>query len=235
MSHSRSSGQSLTTSIPVAERVATTTDRGLAVRLAALASLGASVIHFAVVPSHWHEWIPAGLFFVVLAHFQLLWAPLVLTRPSRPVLAAGIAVNAAAIALWALSRTAGAPVGPNAGEPESVQAAGLCALMLQVYVVMGAAWVWHRGRRGQSVSAVAHATILLGFGGVIAVASTVGVASGLQHDHHSPASAEPDSQEPGVFTYEAVPRTPGASKPAFVAPTEAAPPPHEHSEADHPD
>jgi hypothetical protein len=58
-------------------RVASTedmkTDIGLAARLAALASLGAAVIHFAVVPTHWHEWIPSGLFFVAIASFQLVW------------------------------------------------------------------------------------------------------------------------------------------------------------------
>lgn len=87
--------------------------------------------------------MPAGLFFVAVALFQLIWARAVLARTTIPVLAAGIMLNLGAIALWALSRTAGAPFGPNAGEAEVVQAADLCALLLQVYVVMGAAWVWY--------------------------------------------------------------------------------------------
>ena len=77
----------------MAPRTAKKTDSRLAARLAALASLGASVIHFAVVPAHWQEWIPAGLFFASIALFQLVWARLVLTRTTTPVLALGIILS----------------------------------------------------------------------------------------------------------------------------------------------
>ncbi|CAN7303662.1 hypothetical protein [Mycolicibacterium frederiksbergense] len=173
----------------VAPRTAKKTDSRLAARLAALASLGAAVIHFAVVPTHWQEWMPAGVFFASIALFQLLWARLVLARSTTPVLAAGIMLNLGAIALWALSRTAGAPFGPHAGEAELVQAADLCALLLQIYVVMGASWVWYRGLQGEPVPVFGSALVLMGAVGVVALASTVGVASGLQHGH-APASAD---------------------------------------------
>src|SRR5688500_4331588 len=86
----------------VAANAATRTDSGLAARLAAIASLGAAVIHFAVVPTHWKEWIPSGLFFVSIALFQLSWARAVLARTTTAVLAAGIVGNVGAAALWAL-------------------------------------------------------------------------------------------------------------------------------------
>jgi hypothetical protein len=174
----------------VVANAAARTDSGLAARLAAIASLGAAVIHFAVVPTHWKEWIPSGLFFVSIALFQLIWARVVLARTTTAVLAAGILGNVGAAALWAVSRTAGAPFGPHAGEPEFVQAAGLCALLLEVYVVMGAGWVWYRGRQAGPIPAFANAIVLLGVGAVIASAATVGVASGLQHGHHAPAGTE---------------------------------------------
>ncbi len=177
------------------------TDSRLAARLASLASLGASVIHFAVVPAHWAEWVPAGLFFLAIASFQLVWARVVLVHTTTPVLAAGILLNVGAIALWALSRTAGAPLGPHAGQAEIVAGADLCALLLQIYVVMGVGWVWYRGLRGGPVSPFASGAILLGAVSIVALASTVGVASGLRHgdhghgDHgtggHGPAGAEP--------------------------------------------
>jgi hypothetical protein len=170
----------------MARRAATTTDSRLAARLAAVASFGAAVIHFAGVPTHWQEWTPAGLFLVSIALFQLIWARIVLTRTSAVVLAAGIAANVGAGALWVVSRTAGAPFGPHAGEPELVRAAGLCALLLEIYVVMGAGWVWYRGRRPAPIPAFANALVLLGAGAVITTAATVGVASGLQNDHHAP-------------------------------------------------
>ncbi|MFA7510785.1 MULTISPECIES: hypothetical protein [Mycolicibacterium] len=174
----------------MSSRAATKTDSKLAARLAALASLGAAVIHFAVVPAHWQEWKLAGVFFTGIALFQLIWAGLVLARATTQVLAAGILLNIGAVALWAVSRTAGAPFGPHAGEAELVQAADLCALLLQVYVVMGAGWVWHRRHQGEPIPAFANAMVLLGVGAVVALASTVGAASGLRHGDHGPAGAE---------------------------------------------
>ena len=174
------------------------TDSRLAARLAAISSCGAAVIHFAVVPAHWQEWTPAGLFFASIAVFQLVWAVMVSIRPSAGVLAAGIVANVGAAALWAVSRTAGAPFGPHAGEAEVVEAAGICVLLLECYVVMGAGWVWYRGRQPGAVSGFGNVVVSLGAGAVIAAAATAGVASGLQHGHHGPADAEADHHAPSV-------------------------------------
>lgn len=170
----------------------------MAARFSALASLGAAVVHIAVVPAHWREWIPAGVFFLMLAVCQLCWARVVLAQTATPVLAAGVLLNAGAVALWAASRTAGAPFGPHAGQAELVHAADLCAVLLQIYVVMGAGWVWYRGRRAAPVPAVANVAISLGALAVIALASTVGVASGLSHGHHEHAGAVSDHHGAGV-------------------------------------
>lgn len=214
--------------------------------MAAIASLGAAIIHFAVIPTHWQEWVPAGLFFLSVALFQLTWAMWVLIRPSSSVLAAGVMVNLGTIAIWALSRTAGAPFGPRAGEPELVHGADLCALLLEIYVVMGAGWVWYRGQQRDLIPAFANAIVLVGAGAVIALASTVGVASGLQHDHHAPAGADSDhhgfgttGQSDDHHDHPAPPAaepvsTPVAPAPVEApAPTEAAPAAPEPSHDDH--
>lgn len=223
--------------VRVASRTSTKTDSGLAARLAAAASLGAAVIHFAVIPVHYREWVSAGLFFAALALAQLIWAIVLLVRPSRPVLAVGVTLNLGAIALWALTRTAGAPLGPHAGEPEAVQAADLCALLLQIYVVMGAGWVLYRGRRAMPIPAFANATVLLGACTVVALATTVGVATGARHGHgatteHSDAHgvhhAEPATSPP---TVESV-GTPAAP---VIAPLPPAQPLDDgHADHDHP-
>lgn len=179
----------------MASRAATKTDSRLAVRLAALASVGAATIHLAVVPNHWQEWMPAGLFFVSIALFQMLWARVVLTRTTTLVLAAGVMLNVGAIGLWAVSRTAGAPFGPHAGEAELVQAADLFALLLQIYVVMGASWALYRGRQGQPIPAFGNALVLIGATAVVALASILGVASGLRHGHHPPDGVGPSHHE----------------------------------------
>ncbi|ORA06941.1 hypothetical protein BST17_00220 [Mycolicibacterium bacteremicum] len=171
-------------------KAAPRTDSRLAARCAALASLGAAVVHFAVVPAHWQQWALSGVFFAILGLLQLIWARVVLVRTTLPILAAGIVLNVGAITLWALSRTAGAPFGPHAGQAEAVQGADLAALLLEIYVVMGAGWIWYRGLQGQPVSGLASAAVLLGAVGVVTLASTVGVVSSQRHGHHhGPAEA----------------------------------------------
>ncbi len=208
----------------------------MAARLAAFASLGAAVIHFAVVPAHWQEWPVSGLFFGMVAVFQLVWAAAVLARPTTSKLAVGIVANIGVVALWAMSRTAGVPFGPHAGEPEMVQAAGLCALLLEVYVVMGAGWVWYRGREPEPIPGLANGFLLAAVGAVITVAATLGAASGLQHNHHAPA-AETGHHGPAVEHGDGHHRdepAPMAERnlPAKPAPVEVMPAPAERSHND---
>jgi hypothetical protein len=215
------------------------------VKLAALASFGAAIVHFAVVPTHWQEWMPAGLFFLSIALFQLIWARLVLVRTTTSVLAAGILVNVGAIALWALSRTLGAPFGPHAGEPELIRAADLCALLLQIYVVMAAGWVVYRGHHGEPIPAFGNAIVLLGATAVVALASTVGVASGLQHGHPEQAGAATDHHGPNVENADghhghkepatSPPIVESIGTPAAPAPLEPPAPPEKPLNDDHGD
>jgi hypothetical protein len=214
-------------------KVAKKTDSRLAARLAAISSLGAAMIHFAVLPTHWQEWTPSGIFFASIALFQLLWALTVRVRPSAAVLAAGILANVGAAALWVWSRTAGAPFGPHAGEPEVVEAAGLCALLLQCYIVTAAGWVWYRGQRAEPISGFANAIVLSGASAVIAAAATAGVASSFLNDHHAPTGAEHNYHAPmsghadGHHNHPeplANPNTEVAPPPAAAVPVESPPP-----------
>lgn len=162
------------------------TDSRLAARCAATASIGVAVIHLAVAPMHWRDWLPSGAFFAAIATFQMIWAVLAWSRPNKWVLAAGILANAGSAALWITSRTVGIGFGPYAGQPEAVETAGICALLLQSYVVMGAAWAWMRVIEPQQVSFFSRAAVLVGANAVMAGAVTLGLASSLQggHRHH---------------------------------------------------
>jgi hypothetical protein len=91
----------------------------LPVALAAL-STGAATIHFAVVAQHFEEWWLTGVFFVVVAVLQLVWAVVALLRPSARLWLVGAIGNALVVVTWIVSRTTGVPVGPEAGEPEPV-------------------------------------------------------------------------------------------------------------------
>lgn len=170
------------------------TDSQLAARCAAVASLGAAVIHFGVTPMHWRDWLPSGLFFVSIAVFQLLWALIVWSRPASLVLVGGIVANVVSAGLWVVSRAVGAPFGPYAGQPEAVEAGGICVLLLQCYVVMGAGWAWLQRDRSEEVSSFSRGAVLLGVNTVMAGAVTVGMVTSLQghHHHHGVAEAQGD-------------------------------------------
>ena len=96
------------------------------------------MIHFVVIPGHWDEYWAQGLFFIGAAIAQLLWAVWIVVAPSRLIFLAGAAGNAAIAALWVVTRTAGLPAGPGAGEREAVEFADTLATSFEVVLVIGA-------------------------------------------------------------------------------------------------
>ena len=109
---------------------------------AAALSLLAALIHLWVTPEHFEEWWGYGAFFLVAALAQVLYVPLLLSRPTRPVLLLGIGSNLAIVVLYLLTRTVGIPLfGPAAGETEGVGLVDSCATASEVgiAVALGAA------------------------------------------------------------------------------------------------
>jgi len=80
--------------------------------LAAL-SAGAAAIHFAVTFAHFREYVPYGVFFLIISWGQAIWAPVVLWRPSKLWLCLGIAGNAAIVVVYFASRLTGLLYGPD--------------------------------------------------------------------------------------------------------------------------
>ena len=83
----------------------------LGLPLALVAGTTAAGIHAAVAPGHVAENPLFGLFFLLAAGTQLTWVALVATRPTRALLAAGIGLHLALVALWLVTRTLGLPLG----------------------------------------------------------------------------------------------------------------------------
>ena len=100
-------------------------------------SVGAAAIHFAVIPEHLAEWWAFGLAFAVLGWFQVVWPFAYLERPSRGLSWLAILANLATVIVWAWSRTAGLPVGPEPGMPEAIGAPDLVATGFEVVLVVG--------------------------------------------------------------------------------------------------
>jgi hypothetical protein len=93
--------------------------RELAVDAAVLA-LAAGAIHVVAAVGHASEWWLHSVFFGLLAAAQLAWGVLVYRGAGARLLAAGAVASFAVILIWALSRTAGLPFGPEAGAAEPV-------------------------------------------------------------------------------------------------------------------
>ena len=109
--------------------------------IAILCSAGAAAIHFAVLGEHFDESWLYGAFFAVVAWFQVVWALAVLREASPGLYWAGAAVNAAIIAIWAVTRTLGVPIGPASGEVEAVGVADVFATLFEVVIVLTGAFL----------------------------------------------------------------------------------------------
>jgi hypothetical protein len=87
---------------------------------AALLSAGAAAIHFAVAKMHFDEYTLFGVFFVGSGIAQLVWPIWVLFRRWRPLFLLAAVGNAAIVALWAVDRIWGLPLGPTPWKPDPV-------------------------------------------------------------------------------------------------------------------
>jgi hypothetical protein len=117
----------------------------------ALLSTGAAAIHFAVAKDHFEEYALFGVFFVLIGAAQLLWALLVLFRPTRVVLALGLAGNLAVAALWAVDRTWGLPIGPEHWKPEHVGFADVTTTAFELVLALGCVALVGRAGRARGV------------------------------------------------------------------------------------
>jgi hypothetical protein len=104
---------------------------------AAVLSLIAAVIHVWVMPEHFEEWWGYGVFFLVAAVAQALYAVVVLRTPTPTVLRVGIIGNLLIVALWVITRTVGIPFfGPHAGEVEEVGTIDVVSKLVEVLLVV---------------------------------------------------------------------------------------------------
>ena len=104
----------------------------------AVSSLAAAGIHFAVIGEHFKEYALFGVFFALVAWVQALWALGVVVAPTRPLLLAGVVVNAVVVLVWVVSRTVGLPLGPESGAAEPVAFLDVLSTVIEVGIVLGA-------------------------------------------------------------------------------------------------
>jgi hypothetical protein len=132
---------------------------------------GSAAIHAVVAVPHFHEYVPYGVAFTVLAAAQAGWGVLVSCRPTVRWLGAGMLVSVGVIAVWAISRTVGLPLGPEAGSPEPVGFADVGATLDELALVMLAAALLRGRARTLGLWARQAALIVLVFSGVALLAA----------------------------------------------------------------
>jgi len=179
-----------------------TQTRGVSTALAAAAArpAGAGLVHAAAAGSHGDD-ITLAWLFALCAVAQLGWAVVVVLRPHRLVIVAGIALNAGCVAVWALTRSVG--LGGPFGAAESIGFQDVLAAVLSgvAIVAAGLALLPHRRRARLDAPAVLVACLIVLVLAVPAMAAghtrtdgnsqdTVASASGA-HVHHSSAVADP--------------------------------------------
>jgi hypothetical protein len=159
---------------------------------AGFGSLGAGLVHLAVVQEHLDEWWLFGVFFAAVGAAQIGWAVAALARDRAPFPHVVLYGNLAVVLLWAVTRTVGLPVGP---EPWQAEAAGrpdvLCALLeVGVAVALLAAARW--SARPAPVARPVGRVVALLFVGALAVSAVTTPALAATpaggHAHHHLAS-----------------------------------------------
>jgi hypothetical protein len=160
---------------------------------AGFASLGAGLVHAAVVSEHWSYSLAHGLFFGLVAAAQLGWGVAALARDRLVLPRVVLAANLAVVALWGVTRTVGLPFGPDAGHPEGVGAADLGAVALQLLVVTAVAvsrWGVVRARAGSTgglLTGLAGGALVVGLITTPALAAT---DAGAHAHHHGVSGSE---------------------------------------------
>jgi hypothetical protein len=163
--------------VPLAERLARELPRSGArdgtVFAVALFSAGAAAIHLAVAKMHFDEYTLFGVFFVGSGLAQLVWPLWLLLRRWRPLLVLGAAGNALIVALWAVVRIWGLPLGPEHWKPDPIGFGDSVTVAFELLLVAGCVVLLRRGRsrplRGSAAAALVLAAVVVTALGLLSV------------------------------------------------------------------
>lgn len=162
-------------------------------QITAATTAAAGAIHVVASVFHFQDSTLLGLGFVAVGLLQLLLGATALIRPGRHdrwLRSGFVALNATALAAWAVSRTVGLPIGHPGPEPAAL--ADLVTVAFELVAVGAAAWWATRGRRRPSSRSIVTGVVAawsLSFLGAGAAVASLG-ASG--HAHGDTAAAQDD-------------------------------------------
>jgi|GEM_PF-2544111 len=102
-----------------------------------LCSAAAGTIHAVVTPDHFHETVLFGLFFLAVTVWQMAVVVAALHRPTRGLWTSTAVGTIAVLGIWALSCTAGVPIGPHPWTPEPTGLLDLACAAYEAAIVAG--------------------------------------------------------------------------------------------------
>jgi hypothetical protein len=155
----------------------------------AVLSVVPAAIHVWVAPAHFAEWWGYGTFFVAAAAGELAFLGLLAWRPSRGLVLLGIFGSLETVLMYLVSRTAGIPFGPAAGEVEGVEILGITATLAEAALVVALfALLSGQSRRWtvNSLCAVGLALWIAALAGVLAPGPEA-----VPHTHGKPGGHNP--------------------------------------------
>lgn len=102
--------------------------------VAIISSAAAAGVHAAVGPEHFKESLLFGSFFAGSALAQIIWASVMVTRPTRWLVEAAVLGNVSVVCLWLVTRTIG--LGALLPVPEAFGPWDLCCAFWEIGVVV---------------------------------------------------------------------------------------------------
>jgi hypothetical protein len=151
--------------------------------VAALLAFASSFIHTAAIADHLDYYWLFGAFFAVVTCAQAVWAVLVYTDPlNRRLLLLGAMGSAALAVIWAISRTAGVPLGPQPWQPEPVGGADVLSTLDELATVVLVGVVLAARRGGAPISRI-HIRVASMIAGPLFIYSVLLTFGGVHHHH----------------------------------------------------
>lgn len=147
--------------------------------IASALAIVAAAIHVVVAPEHFAEWVGYGVFFVGTAVVEAGLVLALAKRPSPLIVQAGIWSTLATMIMYLVSRTAGIPLGPEAGTVEGIEALGVAATVAEAALMVTLCMLLSGAQLRRTTSALALVSAVLwvaAAGGYLAPSAHPGIA-----------------------------------------------------------
>jgi hypothetical protein len=152
-------------------------------------SVLAAAIHVRVAPEHFSQWWGYGAFFVACALAEVGYLWLLARHPGNRVLQVGIWGSMATMLMYFVSRTAGIPLGPEAGVVETVDGIGATATAAEAGLLLLLCSLLDGDARRRTLNALALVGVALWVASLTGALTPPPQAAAAGHHHGGTGSA----------------------------------------------